>query len=282
MHTLGATGGAATVDPTGGYLYVSNTADDNVAQFNIGSGGQLTPLTPATVATGVAPVAVISGATSSGVYYILNSGAVGEAGSVSQYTQGTDGTLTPTNATPVAAGMNPSVLALGVFQNFVYAFSNCDGTQCLGSIRQYSVGTDGALTDTGNIVTTGTHSFGVGMAFQDVGAGSSGYVLTNAMGVDTESGTLSSFQIGSSGALVATSPATQNTSGRAVALLQTQSFGTLYVLTTNAGADANVAATGGSVLSFAEGNGGAPTLAGMAPLSIPYPTAIGVWVVLPP
>jgi 6-phosphogluconolactonase (cycloisomerase 2 family) len=282
MHTFGATGGAATVGVGGGYLYVANTVDDNVAQFSIGSDGQLTPLTPATVSTGVAPVSVISGGTSSGVYYILNSGAAGETGNVSQYTQATDGTLSPASSAPVPAGTNPTVLALGVYQNFVYAFSNCDGTQCLGSIRQYSVATNGALTDTGNVVTTGTHTFGVGMAFQDVGASGSGYVLTNAMGVDTDSGTLSSFQIGSSGALVATSPATQNTPGLAVAILQPQAFGTLYVLTTNSGAEANMPATGGSVLNFAEGNGGAPTLVSRATLSIPYPTAIGVWLLLPP
>jgi len=282
MRTLGATGGAATLDLIGGYLYVANTADNNVAQFRIGSDGQLTPLTPATVATGVAPVSVVAGATSSGVFYILNSGAVGETGSVSQYTQAADGTLSPTNSTPVAAGTNPSVLALGVYQNFIYAFSNCDGTQCLGSIRQFSVGTDGALTDTGNIVTTGTHTFGVGMVFQDEVAGSSGYVLANAMGVDTESGTLSSFQIGSSGALVATSPATQTIPGPAVALLRPQEFSTFYVLTKNTGADATVPATGGSLVTFTEENGGAPTLVGTTILSVPYPTALGVWVLLPP
>jgi 6-phosphogluconolactonase (cycloisomerase 2 family) len=282
MHTFGSTGGAATVDLIGGYLYVANTADDNVAQFSIGSGGQLTSLTPATVETGVAPVSVIAGATSSGVYYILNSGAAGVAGSVSQYTQATDGTLTPTNDAPVTAGTNPSVLALGVLQNFVYAISNCDGTQCLGSIRQFSVGTNGALTDTGNIVTTGSHSFGVGMVLQNDPAGSSGYVLSNAMGVDTETGTLSSFQIGNSGALVATNPPTQTTPGLAVALTQPPPTGDLYVLTTNTGAYAGMPATGGSVFSFAEGNGGAPTLVGTTTLSVPNPTAMGVWVLLAP
>jgi hypothetical protein len=116
MHTLGATGGAATADPLGRYLYVANTADDNIAQFSIGSGGQLTPLAPATVATGVAPVSVVTSLVASSgspSYYVLNSGAVGAAGSVAQYTQGADGTLTPADSAPVAAGTNPSVIATG-------------------------------------------------------------------------------------------------------------------------------------------------------------------------
>jgi hypothetical protein len=285
MKTLGATGGAATVDPFGRYLYVANTADDNIAQFSIGSGGQLTPLAPATVATGVAPVSVVSSQVASSgspSYYVLNSGAVGAAGSVAQYTQRPDGTLTPADLTPVAAGTNPSVIATGEFDTFAYVFSNCDGTNCLGSIRQFSVGTNGALTDTGNVVTTGTHTLGVAITFGDEADGSSGYVLTNAMGVDTESSSLLSYQIGSSGALVATNPPSQNNPGRAVALVENVQFGTLYVLTSNSGAVANTPAIGGSLSIFAGQNGGAPTLLGTTALAAPYPTAVGVWVLLPP
>jgi len=286
MHTFGITGGAATVDPVGAYLYVVNTADDNIAQFSIGSNGQLIPLVPATVATGVAPVSVIRSSviTSSGVlpFYVLNSGAPGAAGSVTQYIQGSDGTLSPANFAPVAAGTNPSVIAIGAYDTFAYVFSNCDGTQCQGSIRQFSVGTNGALTDTGDIVTTGSHSHGVGMTFEQDVSGSTGYVLTNMMGVDTDSGSLEFYQTGSTGALVAASPAAQDTPGMAVALVQSFDFGTLYVLSSNSGAVANMPATGGSMTIFAGLNGGAPTLLATTTLSAPYPTAMGVWVLLPP
>jgi len=285
MHTLGVAGGAATVDPLGRYLYVANTADDNIAQFSIGSGGQLTPLVPATVATAVAPVSVVTSlvvSSGSQSYYVLNSGAVGTTGSVVQYTQGADGTLTPADSTPVAAGTNPSVFATGEFDTFAYVFSNCDGTQCLGSIRQFSVDTTGALTDTGNVVTTGTHTLGVAIAFGSAVDGSSGYVLTNAMGVDTESSSLSSYQIGNSGVLVATNPQSQNTQGKAVAMAQIVQSDTLFVLTSNSGAVANTSATGGSLTIFAGLNGGAPTLLGTTAIAAPYPTAVGVWVLLPP
>jgi hypothetical protein len=144
------------------------------------------------------------------------------------------------------------------------------------------VGTNGALTDSGNVVTTGAHTLGVAIAFGDEVDGSSGYVLTNAMGVDTESGSLSSYKIGSSGALVATNPPSQNTPGRAVALVENGQFGTLYVLTSNSGAVANMPANGGSLSIFAGLNAGAPTLLGTTALAAPYPTAVGVWVLLPP
>jgi hypothetical protein len=68
----------------------------------------------------------------------------------------------------------------------------------------------------------------------------------------------------------------------AVALVQSFDFGTLYVLSSNSGAVANMPATGGSMTIFAGLNGGAPTLLATTTLSAPYPTAMGVWVLLPP
>jgi hypothetical protein len=280
MQTLGTTGGAATVDPTGSYLYVANTADDDVAQFSIGGDGHLTPLTPATVATGAAPVSLV---TSFDDVYVLNSGAPGGAGSVSQYMENIDGTLTPTTSSPLAAGTDPAVLAIDEFSyDFAYVLSDCDGTQCLGSIEELTVGANGALTNTGSIVTTGSHYRAVGMVFNEPGLDFYGYALTNQMGVDTESGALSAYQLSKSGALAATSPASLSLPGVAIALVQSLQYGTLYVLTANSGADANTPATGGSVLVYTEGNGGTPTLLGTTKLLAPYPTAMGVWVLLPP
>jgi len=94
-------GDAIARDITGNFLYVVNAADDKVAQFSIGSDGQWAPLTPATVAIGVQPVSIVT-SDESGTY-VLNSGAPGEVGSVSQYTKAIDGTLTPANSNPLAA-----------------------------------------------------------------------------------------------------------------------------------------------------------------------------------
>jgi len=276
VQTRGVTGGAATVDPTGNYLYVANTADDNLAQFS-GVGGSLTPLSPATVTTGVAPVSIAAGAAG---LYVLNSGAPGAVGSVSQYTEADDGTLTATNFESVAAGTNPSVLALDDSYPLAYVLSNCDGTQCLGSIRAFSVGAGGALTDTGKVVTTGSHDRGAGMIFYSYAANDYAHVLTNAMGVDTESGALFSFQVGNTGALTATSPASFGIPG--VVVTQATLRSTLFVLTTNSGVSANTPATGGSVVTYVLGDGGAVSFEATTELTAPYPSAIAVWTPLLP
>jgi len=276
MHTFGSAGAAATIDPTGGFLYVVNTADATISQFSIGADGQLTPLTPSTVATGTAPVSIV--ATPTGVY-VVNSGAPGDAGSVSQYTESSNGTLAPTGTSPVAAGTNPTVLSFGD-SSTAYVLSNCDGTQCTGSIRQFGVGTDGALTDTGAIATTGSHYRAAGMLFDQNGVDGYAYVLTNEVGVDTQSGALWSYQVASSGGLTAASPPSFSVPG--VALSQDLVYGSLFVLTTNSGAEGNAAATGGSLISYVLGDDGAVTPEATTQLTAPNPTAMGVWVLLPP
>lgn len=276
MHTFGATGAAAALDPTGSFLYVLNTADATISQFSIGSNGQLTPLTPATIATGSAPVAIV--AYPMGVY-VVNAGATGEPGSVSQYTASANGGLAPTGAMPVPAGTNPTVLAFGN-DSTAYVLSNCDGALCTGSIRQFAVAADGALSDTGVIATTGSHYRAADLSFDQNGVPGYAYVLTNEMGVDTQSGALWSYQVGSSGALTAASPPSFSIPG--VAVSQDLVYGSLFVLTTNSGAEANVAATGGSLISYVLGADGAATLEATTPLLAPNPTALGVWVLLAP
>jgi 6-phosphogluconolactonase (cycloisomerase 2 family) len=278
MHTFGVAGGAIARDITGNFLYVVNAADDNVAQFSIGSDGQLAPLTPATVATGVQPVSIVT-SDESGTY-VLNSGAPGGVGSVSQYTKAIDGTLTPANSNPVAAGINPTVLAIDSLYATAYVFSNCDGSQCVGSIRQFTVGGDGALTDTGTLVTTGSHVRGAAMVFDLESVTNYGYLITNEMGVDTENGGLWSFQVGSTGALSPVGPGSLGLTGVAVA--QTLGIPGVYVLTTNSGVDANTAVTGGSLLTYLIGAGGGVTLEATTKLSAPYPTAMGAWFELAP
>jgi DNA-binding beta-propeller fold protein YncE len=59
MHTFGVARSTATVDPTGSFLYVTNAADNTLSRFSIASDGQLSPLTPSTVATGVEPVSIV-------------------------------------------------------------------------------------------------------------------------------------------------------------------------------------------------------------------------------
>jgi 6-phosphogluconolactonase (cycloisomerase 2 family) len=284
MHTFGAAPAAAIIDPTGSFLYVTNAADNTLSQFSIASDGQLTPLTPASVPTGADPVAIavapVGGSTFK--YYVLNSGTPGATGSVSLYSSsGADGTLTLLNSDTVAAGTNPSAIAVNNAFSTVYVMSNCDGSQCTGSIRQYDVGADGALTDTGVIATTGSHADAVNMAIIDNGGHTFAYVLGNMMGVDTNAGALWQYGVQMNGGLTAASPAMLNIGPVAVA--QVIQVDSLYVLTTNSGVYANdPASTGGSIDLYTLGSSGAATPLATTKISAPYPAAMSVMFLLAP
>jgi hypothetical protein len=282
MHTLGVAPVAATIDPTGSFLYVTNAADDTVSQFSITGSGQLVPLTPSTVATGVDPVAIVDALVpdSTAAYYVVNSGAPGDTGTVSAYSSGENGALVPLGSDTPAAGTNPTAIAINDVSTNVYVMSNCDGAQCTGSIRQFAVGSDGALTDTGVIATTGSHYDAVGMAISQPGPNSYAYVLSNATGASTHTGALWQYGVGSTGALTPASPPMLNVG--AVAVGQTMQVGLLYVLTANSGANANSGSTGGNINVYAMGADGGATLLGATKISVPHPLALAIQALLPP
>jgi hypothetical protein len=158
--------------------------------------------------------------------------------------------------------------------------SNCDGAQCTGSIRQFAVGAGGALTDTGAIVTTGSHYDAVDMKLYQNGTSAYAYVLSNAMGVDSNAGALWQYGVGSTGELTAASPPMLNIGSVAVAqVLQDDS---LYVLTSNSESSANTASTGGNINFYSLGAAGVATLTATTKLSAPYPVTMGVLILLPP
>jgi hypothetical protein len=282
MHTLGAAPVAARIDPTGSFLYVTNAADDAVSQFSISGGGQLVPLTPSTVATGVDPVAIVDALVpdSTAAYYVVNSGAAGDTGTVSAYSSGENGTLMPLGSDPLAAGTNPTAIAINDISTNVYVMSNCDGAECTGSIRQFAVGSGGALTDTGVIATTGSHYDAVDMVISQPGPNSYAYVLSNATGASTNAGALWQYGVGSTGELTPASPPMLNVG--AVAVAQTMQVGLLYVLTANSRADANTGSTGGNINVYGMGADGAATLLAATKISVPHPVAIGIQALLPP
>ncbi len=115
-----ATGAAPfnlTVDPSGKYVYVANRDANTVSQFNIGTGGALVALTPATVATGSGPSSVAVDALGQFVY-VTNRGTVSSsfttlvpATTVSQFSIGAGGVLTPISPPTVATGRGPVSIA---------------------------------------------------------------------------------------------------------------------------------------------------------------------------
>ena len=89
------------VDPSGKYAYVGN-ATGSISQYTIVSGA-FTPMTPATVGTSQAAWVTID---ATGKYLYSTSGYPGST--VSQYTIGTDGTLTPMTTATVTSGSGPN------------------------------------------------------------------------------------------------------------------------------------------------------------------------------
>ena len=158
-HTLTPMSPAATVPSgsgpdsiaiTGNYLYVANSADNNVSQYLIGSDGTLAaiPLSaPATLPVGKRPVGLAVDPT--GKYlYVANS----TDGTVGLLTiNPTDGSLTAGPA--VAAGLGVSSVTIDPSGAYLYATNR--GTM---TVSQFSIGAGGMLTAiAGSPVAAGLH-----------------------------------------------------------------------------------------------------------------------------
>lgn len=138
--------GGIAVDPTSAYVYLSNINGRTVSEFAIGTDGALTDLNPASVAAGTEPVYLAFDPTGKYAYeanYTLDFGPA--PGTVSQYTVGTGGQLTPMATPTVVAGDGPAWIAFDAFGNYAYVTNIGDGT-LPGTVSEYAIGTDGALT----------------------------------------------------------------------------------------------------------------------------------------
>jgi DNA-binding beta-propeller fold protein YncE len=283
MKTLGVVPSAVILDVSGSFLYVANSGDATLSQFSIGSGGQLTPLTPATVPTGTEPASIaVTAGPSGGHIYVANSGAGVPTGmgSVSQFSMGADGTLTPLDPATVLAGASPAAIAIDqAIAPFgtAYVMSDCDGSLCTGSITQFGVGAGGQLTATGVVATTGEHYDAVGMVTDQSGANA--YVLTNLMGVDAENGALWQFSVGNTGALGM--PNQPPLSIGPAVLAQALFTDRLCVLTSNEGIGGNTG-SGSNINCYTLGAGGLPTLAVSTALATPRPVSMAMLFLLPP
>jgi 6-phosphogluconolactonase len=115
----------------GGYnLYVANAGSDTVSAYSIDTNtGALTPLSPATIATGKGPASIVVGPDGS-VIYVANHGGSNDISAFNAYD------LTPVPGSPFPAGGNPLSLALGAGGKFLYG-ANPDATN--PSISGFSV-----------------------------------------------------------------------------------------------------------------------------------------------
>ena len=134
---------SVAVDPTAKFAYVANIGSNNVSAYSIGANGALTPLASlgSPFAAGTNPVSVAVDPTGK-FAYVTNRGAPPAFnGSVSAYSIGANGALTPVPGSPFAAGTEPNSVAVDSTAKFAYVANTLSN-----NVSAYSIGANGALT----------------------------------------------------------------------------------------------------------------------------------------
>ncbi|MGA7749574.1 MAG: beta-propeller fold lactonase family protein [Gallionella sp.] len=203
----GTTPYSIAVDPVGPYAYVVNYGDGTISEYTI-SGGvlSLTATLPAPVSGNNNPASITVDPSGSYVY-VANYSSGASTGTVSEYSIGTGGALTPIGS--VTAGSNPiSVTVSG--SSYVYVANYSSGAST-GTVSEYSIGTGGALI-TPTTVATGKNPSSVTVD----PSGQYAYVA------NLGDGTVSQYTI-SSGVLTAnTTAATVTVGGQPIAVITAQ------------------------------------------------------------
>ena len=223
-----------SVDPQGRFLYLVMSSQDSsapgaaIAQYSIGSGdGTLTPLDTSlvTVPAYAGPLVFDR----NGHAYL---GQVVEArvGLVSQFSVGTDGSLSPLKPATVSATGAAVGIEIAEGGQIAYVLSRCVYQACdHQGVELYTVGTDGTLAPTGVATLSGPYVNPIALLVND--STSSAYLLTNYMGVDTNTGAVYQYAVDISGTLVPETPASLNVASGAVA--ESLDANNLYALSAN-------------------------------------------------
>lgn len=222
----------ASIDPSGHYLYVVTSppgptsvasAPAVIAQYAIGTGGQLTPLTPASITLpGLASGSLAIDSIGSHAYLGGSSSGV-----VLQFSVAPDGALAALPLAGVAAD-DPTWVVLTPGDQGAYVLGTCVDADCDGEVTLYMVAADSSLNPRVFTTLTGAHIRPVDLLLNS--SGSRAYLLANFMGVDTNSGKLYRYTIDSAGALA--SQGELDTGSAAVAA--TLNGNNLYVLLSDA------------------------------------------------
>jgi DNA-binding beta-propeller fold protein YncE len=139
-----------------------------------------------TVGTGTSPLSI--GITPAGTYvYVVNDAASDH--SISQYSVGSNGSLTPLSPTKVSVGSTPAAIT------FDPAGKNAYVVDTAGAVWQMAIGSGGALVQVGSTSVASVSGFAVEPSGRFAYASS-------------KSGTGSQFVVGSSGGLTLMSPGT--------------------------------------------------------------------------
>jgi 6-phosphogluconolactonase (cycloisomerase 2 family) len=157
--------GFLTVDPTGNFLYVSasDSVNASVSMYAINqTTGVLTPTSPATVLTGGLPFQVVVSPNGKFAYVVnsLSGGAYTDG--VYQYTRNsTTGVLTQNTPAAVAAGNEPTAIAVDPTSKYAYVVNRNDNTVSMYTIDPTTgnLTLNATTTNPTGTIATGTEPF---------------------------------------------------------------------------------------------------------------------------
>jgi 6-phosphogluconolactonase len=193
---VGLIPGRLAISPDGQNVYVPNSVSGEslVSQYSVAADGTLSPKSPPTVATGDEPVGVAVSPDGQSVY-VANAVALFILdGTVSQYSVGPDGALSPKSPATVLAARHPFDVAVGLDGQSVYV---TDATG--GRVLQYTAGADGALTPK-SPATVGAGRSPLGIAIHPDGR--------SVYAANASDNTISQYSVAADGTLSPNSPAT--------------------------------------------------------------------------
>ena len=193
--TVAATGDGLwgiAVSPNGNSVYAVSEDSGKVEQYNVGSGGGLTPKSAGAVTAGLFPSYVAVRPDSRSVYVSLDVEGTGVPSPLAQFDAAADGTLTAKSPAAVGSGERPIGPAVSPDGRSLYVASE-------QGVVQYDIDSAGKLTlkNPGTVGTT--DGFDVAVSPD----GRSVYVAAHRFGI---SGFVEQYDVTSGGRLVAKSP----------------------------------------------------------------------------
>jgi trimeric autotransporter adhesin len=245
---------AVNIDKSG--VANANNLSQYVVGTNVGTNGTLSPLNPPTVATGPNPYSLTTDPTNQFVYVANFTSPGSGPGSISQFSIGADGSLTPLSTPTIPTGHGPNGIAANPAAPYLYVANYNDS-----DISQYQIMAGGLLTAMG-IVPAAPNGNAASIVLNP--AGTYAYVANY-----TETGSLGSVSqysvgTGAPGALLPLNPAIVPTGSQPNDIVVDPSGRFVYV------ANSNTNASGNSISQYTIGLNG--QLTPMTPPTVPTGT----------
>ena len=199
---------SVVVDPSGKYVYSANEGDSTIVQYTIDANGMLTPMNPwwvRPVQDGTMQNGSISVIVDPSGRYVYAADYGGNT--VSQFTIGAGGTLSPMTPAMVPAGLQPISVTVDPSGRYLYVANHGDNT-----VSGYTIGAGGTLTPMAP-ATAGTGPKPWSVTVDPSGR----YVYVVNRGDNTVSG----YTIGAGGTLTPMTPATVNTGRYPMSIITT-------------------------------------------------------------